>query len=144
MIGNGLTTWLADQLVRKSEFTGDRNKYEMYDLEYSLGLFMNLCQCQTAVQACGSRSRNLFKSLGIFMTTLDVDVSEKNRYDTRINKKEIYYYYYYYLYDMATQVYEVIIIFMLKKLLIILCLYTILIQNSSFSLSINTINTIVF
>ncbi|KAL5240596.1 hypothetical protein ACI65C_008006 [Semiaphis heraclei] len=74
MIGNGLTTWLADQLVRKSEFTGDRNKYEMYDLEYSLGLFMNLCQCQTAVQACGSRSRNLFKSLGVFMTTLDVDI----------------------------------------------------------------------
>jgi len=77
MIGNGLTTWLADQLVRKSEFTGDRNKYEMYDLEYSLGLFMNLCQCQTAVRACGSRARNLFKSLGVFMTTLDVDVREK-------------------------------------------------------------------
>ncbi|XP_060864912.1 lisH domain-containing protein ARMC9-like isoform X1 [Metopolophium dirhodum] len=74
MIGNGLTTWLADQLVRKSEFTGDRNKYEMYDLEYSLGLFMNLCQCQTAVRACGSRARNLFKSLGVFMTTLDVDI----------------------------------------------------------------------
>jgi len=77
MIGNGLTTWLADQLVRKSEFTGDRNKYEMYDLEYSLGLFMNLCQCQTAVRACGSRARNMFKSLGVFMTTLDVDVREK-------------------------------------------------------------------
>ncbi|XP_025200585.1 lisH domain-containing protein ARMC9-like isoform X2 [Melanaphis sacchari] len=74
MIGNGLTTWLADQLVRKSEFTGDRNKYEMYDLEYSLALYMNLCQCQSAVRACGSRARNLFKSLSVFMTTLDVDV----------------------------------------------------------------------
>lgn len=87
MIGNGLTTWLADQLVRKSEFTGDRNKYEMYDLEYSLGLFMNLCQCQTAVRACGSRARNLFKSLGVFMTTLDVDVRENYIYNTRIYKK---------------------------------------------------------
>ncbi|XP_060838864.1 lisH domain-containing protein ARMC9-like [Rhopalosiphum padi] len=74
MIGNGLTTWLADQLVRKSEFTGDRNKYEMYDLEYSLALYMSLCQCQSAVRACGSRARNLLKSLSVFMTTLDVDI----------------------------------------------------------------------
>ncbi|XP_050066674.1 lisH domain-containing protein ARMC9-like isoform X2 [Aphis gossypii] len=74
MIGNGLVTWLADQLIRKSEFTGDRNKYEMYDLEYSLALFMNLCQCHSAVRACGSRARNLFKSLSVFMTTLDVDI----------------------------------------------------------------------
>lgn len=75
MIENGLTTWLADQLIRKSEFAGDRNKYEMYDLEYSLALFMNLCQCQAAVRACSSRARNFFKSLRVFMTTLDVDVS---------------------------------------------------------------------
>ncbi|XP_025412670.1 lisH domain-containing protein ARMC9-like isoform X2 [Sipha flava] len=74
MIAAGLTTWLADQLVRKSEFDGDRNKYEMYDLEYSLALFMNLCQCQSAVQACSSRARNLFKSLSIFISTMDVDI----------------------------------------------------------------------
>jgi len=72
---NGLTTWLADQLVRKSEFTGDRNKYEMYDLEYSLALFMNLSRCRSAVQACKSRARDLFKSLTVFITSLDVDVS---------------------------------------------------------------------
>lgn len=75
MIENGLTTWLADQLVRKSEFAGDRNKYEMYDLEYSLALFMNLSQSQTAVRACSSRARNLFKSLCDFIAKLDVDVS---------------------------------------------------------------------
>lgn len=75
MVEYGLATWLADQLVRKSEFTGDRNKYEMYDLEYSLALFMNLCQCRSAVRDCGSRSRNLFKSFNVFMTSLDVDVS---------------------------------------------------------------------
>lgn len=75
MIENGLITWLADQLIRKSEFAGDRNKYEMYDLEYSLALFMNLSQCQLAVRACSSRARNLFKSLSIFITSLDVDVS---------------------------------------------------------------------
>lgn len=75
MNDNGLTTWLADQLVRKSEFTGNRNKYEMYDLEYSLALFMNLCRCPSAVRACKSRARDLFKSLTVFMTSLDADVS---------------------------------------------------------------------
>lgn len=75
IIENGLTTWLADQLIRKSEFTGDRNKYEMYDLEYSLALFMNLCKCQRAVETCSSRARNLFKSLSIFISSLDVEVS---------------------------------------------------------------------
>ncbi|VVC24374.1 Armadillo-type fold,Armadillo-like helical,LIS1 homology motif [Cinara cedri] len=74
MVEYGLSTWLADQLVRKSEFTGDRNKYEMYDLEYSLALFMNLCQCRSAVRDCGSRSRNLFKSFNVFMSSLDVDI----------------------------------------------------------------------
>ncbi|XP_050441973.1 lisH domain-containing protein ARMC9-like isoform X2 [Adelges cooleyi] len=74
MIENGLATWLADQLVRKSEFTGDRNKYEMYDLEYSLGLFMNLCKSQLAVYACISRARNLLQSIGVFLTSLDVDI----------------------------------------------------------------------
>lgn len=71
----GMTAWLADQLVRKSEFTGDRNKYEMYDLEYSLALFMNLSRSPSAVRACKSRARNLFKSLTVFLTSLDVDVS---------------------------------------------------------------------
>lgn len=75
MIENGLSTWLADQLVRKSEFVGNRNKYEMYDLEYSLALFMNLCQCQLTARACSSRARNIFKSLSVFISTLDVDVS---------------------------------------------------------------------
>ncbi|XP_050523147.1 lisH domain-containing protein ARMC9-like [Daktulosphaira vitifoliae] len=74
MIENGLATWLTDQLVRKSEFTGDRNKFEMYDLEYSLGLFANICKSQSAVQSCASRARNLLQCISVFVTTLDVDI----------------------------------------------------------------------
>jgi len=77
MHDNGLTTWLADQLVRKSEFAGDRNKHEMYDLEYGLALFMNLCRRPSAVRACMSRARDLFKSLTVFMTSLGADVSNQ-------------------------------------------------------------------